>query len=203
MSVIWMWLAIVGSGLTQQPYGTTRVAVVDVPAVSERYMGRADLETKLDQERVQFNKRRESIRDQMNRLAQSLQEQFKPGTDEFNQRSKQLTLLDAELKWFTESEGLRIEQVLAESLQQIFLDIQEAVREIAEEKNIDVVLAADRIPPDKPHNTSQARQQIVLQKVVYWNPRVDITQPVITRLNERYRARMMTTPAAPPTRNSP
>lgn len=203
MSVIWMWLAIVGSGLTQQPYGTTRVAVVDVPAVSERYMGRADLETTLDQERVQFNKRRESIRDQMNRLAQSLQEQFKPGTDEFNQRSKQLTLLDAELKWFTESEGLRIEQVLAVSLQQIFLDIQEAVREIAEEKNIDVVLAADRIPPDKPQNTSQARQQIVLQKVVYWNPRVDITQPVITRLNERYRARMMTTPAAPPTRNSP
>ena len=107
---------------------------------------------------------------------------------------------EAELQWFEESESQRIERGLAESLRVIFTDILAAIREVADEQGLDVVLAADRLPQEPAQNTTQIRQQIVLQKVLYWNPRVDLTEMVIARLNERYRAMKLKSPsgAAPP-----
>lgn len=197
MSLISIWLATLTVAFGQlDAMGSTRVAVVDIPAVSERYEGTADLEAQFEERRTQFNSRREEFRDKINRTGRTLQEQLKPGTPEFEQRQKQLVMLEAELDWFTQVEGKKIEQGLAQSLHEIYLAIHAAVEEIALERGIDVVLAADRLPVDPPQSTTQARQQIVLQKVVYWTPRVDLTEAVITRLNERFRARRLTTPNA-------
>ncbi len=197
MSLISVWLATFTVAFGQpDAMGSTRVAVVDIPAVSDRYEGTADLEAQFEVRRTQFNSRREEFRDKINRTGRALQEQLKPGTPEFDQRRKQLAMLEAELEWFTQSEGQKIEQGLAQSLHEIYLAIHAAVEEIAQERGIDVVLAADRLPVDPPQSTTQARQQIVLQKVVYWTPRVDLTEAVITRLNERFRARRLTSPNA-------
>ena len=197
MSLISIWLATLTVAFGQlDAMGSTRVAVVDIPAVSERYEGTADLEAQFEERRTQFNSRREEYRDKINRTGRALQEQLKPGTPEFDQRRKQLVMLEAELDWFTQVEGKKIEQGLAQSLHEIYLAIHAAVEEIAQERGIDVVLAADRLPVEPPQSTTQARQQIVLQKVVYWTPRVDLTEAVITRLNERFRARRLTTPNA-------
>ena len=197
MSLISIWLATLTVAFGQlDAMGSTRVAVVDIPAVSERYEGTADLEAQFEERRTQFNSRREEYRDKINRTGRALQEQLKPGTPEFDQRRKQLVMLEAELDWFTQVEGKKIEQGLAQSLHEIYLAIHAAVEEIAQERGIDVVLAADRLPVEPPQSTTQARQQIVLQKVVYWTPRVDLTEAVITRLNERFRARRLTSPNA-------
>ena len=40
----------------------------------------------------------------------------------------------------------------------------------------------------------RARQEILLQKVVHWSPRVDLTAEVIQRLNAKYRARGSASP---------
>lgn len=204
MSLISVWLATVAMTFGQSDaMGSTRVAVVDVPAVSERYEGTADLEAQFEQRRTEYNSRREELRDKINRTGRALQEQLKPGTPEFEQRRKQLVMLEAEFDWFTETQGQKIEQGLAQSLHQIYLAIQAAVGEVAEERGIDVVLAADRLPLDGARSTAQARQQIVLQKVVFWSPRVDLTEAVTTRLNERFRAARLTAPANRPNGTPP
>jgi len=196
----WFMAAVLMTIGQQDVYGFTKVAVVDVPAVSARYLLTRDLEAQFEQRRVRFNEQRKAMQEKIQRTGQSLQEEFKPGTEEFEQRHKQFALLEAELQWFAESEGQKIEQGLAESLHNIYMDIQEIVREVAEERGIDVVLAADRLPEAMPQSTTQVRQQIILQKVIYWSPRMDLTDEVVTRLNARYKARRLTSPsgAAPP-----
>ena len=168
--------------------GQPVVAVVNVPAVSERFQKTADLEAHFDAIRRTLNEQRDALREKIERTARSLEEEFKPGTDDFRARRKQLAMLEAELQYFIESEGRRIEQGLATSLRAIFDDIQATVRLVAEEKGIDIVLAADRMPDETADTGAQVRQQILLQKVLYWSPQADITDAVVTRLNARYEA---------------
>ena len=168
--------------------GQPVVAVVNVPAVSERFQKTADLEARFDAIRRTLNEQRDALRDKAERTARSLEEELKPGTDDFRARRKQLAMLEAELQYFIESEGRRIEQGLASSLRAIFDDIQATVRLVAEEKGIDIVLAADRMPDETADTGAQVRQQILLQKVLYWSPQADITDAVVTRLNARYEA---------------
>lgn len=169
-------------------YPATRAAVVDVGTVSERYLKTSTLEAQFERRRVRLNEERKALEDKIERASRSLREELKPGTREFSERRKQLALLEAERQWFLESEGQRIEQELARSLREIYNDIRDVVREVAEERRIEVVLSVAELPEEPPTTTAQARQQIVLQKVLYWHPTMDLTDEVVARLNSRLRA---------------
>lgn len=178
-------VAMVGGGVSG---GEPAVAVVNVPVVSERYAKTADLETRFDALRDQITKERDALRTRAERTARSLQEEFKPGTDDYRTRRKELAMLEAELEYFMESEGKQIEAGLARSLRAIFDDIHAMIRMVAEEKDVDLVLAIDDLPDEVPGSPNVVRQQIVLKKVLYWNSRVDLTEEVISRLNAQYKA---------------
>jgi Skp family chaperone for outer membrane proteins len=190
-------LAVVGQ---QDVSGATNLAVVDIPGVSAQYVRTRDLEAQFEQRRVAFNGQRQGMQERIQRTGQSLQEELKPGTSEYERRRKEVAMLEAELQWFVDAEGRKLEHDLAGSLRSIYKDIQEVIAEVALERGIDVVLAADQLPSEPPQATTQVRQQIALQKVVYWSPQVDLTDEVVTRLNARYKARQLTSPsgAAPP-----
>jgi Skp family chaperone for outer membrane proteins len=172
----------------QLAHADTKVAVVNVAGVSEKYAKTADLEAQFDAVRRKLNQERDAMKEKIEKANRSLQEELKPGTDEFRARRKQIALMEAELQWFVESEGQKVEKSLAESLRSIYADIQVVVREIAQEKGVDIVLAADQLPAETPDSANQVRQHILLQKVLFWNPSVDLTDEVITRLNTRYKA---------------
>lgn len=189
MLLLKVWTAAAMLNIAQPgTAGTTRVAVVNIGAVSERYQKTTDLEATFEQRRIAFNQRLADLRQKIDTAKRSLQEELKPGTPEFEGRRKEMAMTQAELQWFTDSEGQKIEEGLAGSLRDIYADIQGVVEAVAKEQNIDVVLAVDRLPADPPTNTQQARQQIVLQKVLYWHPRTDVTEEVVTRLNAKYQA---------------
>lgn len=164
------------------------VAVVNVAVASEKYVKTTELEAQFDAIRKKVNAEKDALKEKLERANRSLQEEIKPGTEEFRKRMKEIALMDAELKWFVESEGQKVEKGLAESLKSIYTDIQNAAKEVAVEKKFDVVMASDQLPPDTPDSPQQLRQHILLQKVLYWNPSVDITEEVVTRLNAKYKA---------------
>lgn len=178
------FLSVVSSA---RAWAAPNVAVVNVAMVSEKYVKTSELEAQFDVIRKKVNQERDAMKDKIERGNRSLQEELKPGTDEFRNRRKEIALMEAELQWFMETEGQKVERGLAESLRSIYNDIQATAREIAEEKKIDVVLAADQLPPDTPDSPQQVRQHILLQKVLYWSPGVDLTQDVIARLNAKYK----------------
>ena len=175
--------------------GATTAAVVNVGAVSEKYARTADLEAQFDAVRRKLNQERDSMKEKIEKANRSLQEELKPGTDEYRARRKQIALMEAELQWFVESEGQKVEKGLADSLRVIFGDIQSAVREVAQEKGVEIVLASDQLPAETPDSPTQVRQHILLQKVLFWAPGLDLTEDVITKLNARYKP---STPAAGP-----
>ena len=136
-----------------------------------------------------MNIQRDAKRDKIERLQRSLREELKPGTDTFIQRQKELAMAEAEMQWFVDSESVKVERGLATALRGIYQDIQTIVRQVANDKGIDVVLSSDFLPNSLPENSAQMRQQILLQKVVYFNPSLDITDEVVTRLNATYESK--------------
>lgn len=194
-------MLLVAWALAQAPVGgPARVAVVDVPTISEKYARTKELEREIESVRVQFNQERDARRAEIERLNRALEEQFKPGTPDYTERREQLVVLDAKLKSFVESEGAKLERKFNESLMSIFEDIRNAVRTVAQAQGIDVVMAADRPPEVLPDSAAVLRNQLLLQKVLYFHPRVDITQEVIQQVNESYQQRRAVTPGgnAPP-----
>ncbi|MBI4717834.1 MAG: OmpH family outer membrane protein [Planctomycetes bacterium] len=183
-----LMMAIVLLAPAQALFAEANVAVVNIGEVSEKYQKTADLEAQFDAKRKKLSDERDALRDRIERLTRSLKEEFKPGTDEFRERRKELAMLEAQLQYFIDSESKQVEQELADSLRSIFDDVQAVIREVAKEKGVDVVLAADRMPDASGENPTQVRQTIVLQKVLYWSPRVDLTADVVARLNAKYKA---------------
>lgn len=168
--------------------GPTRVAVVSIAQVNERYARTADLEAKFEVKRLQFKDERDALRKRIERTTRSLQEELKPGSEAFEARRKELVMLEAEMQWFLDSTGREIDTGLATSLRSIYSDIRSMVGEVAAERGVDIVLTADELSPDAPDNPVRSRQEILLQKVIYWSPKIDLTDEVARRLNARYRA---------------
>lgn len=188
MSTISIWAMAATIILGQQGSQPTRIAVVNVPQVSEKYIKTSDLEGRFNAIRLDLNTQRDTQHKKIERLQRSLREELKPGTDAFMNRQKELAMAEAELQWFVDSESVKVERGLADALREIYNDIQVAVREVAEDMGIDVVISSDNLPDTAPESSAQMRQQIILQKVVYFNPKLDITNEVVTRLNAKYGA---------------
>ena len=132
--------------------GPTRAAVVSIAQVNERYARTADLEAKFEVKRQQFKDERDALRKRIERTTRSLQEELKPGSEAFEARRKELAMLEAEMQWFLDSKGREIDMGLATSLRSIYSDIQSVVAEVAAERSVDIVLAADELSPDAPDN---------------------------------------------------
>jgi len=175
--------------LGQPPDGGTRVAVVNIPKVSEQYKKTSDLEAQFDGVRRRLSEQRDGLRNRIDVLTRSLKEELRPNTDEFRARQKELAVAQAELEWFMDTESKRVELGLSNSLREIFDDILRTVSVVAEARGYDIVLASDQLPEEPAESATQVRQQILLQKVLYWNPRVDITEEIISRLNADYDAK--------------
>ena len=187
MSCLTCWMLVGVANLGQPgPATAMKVAVVNVPVVSERYLKTSYLESQFETRRLELAGQRDALKENMDRTKRSLQEELKPGTEEYAKRVKQYAMMEAEMQWMVESQGRQVEAELANSLRLIFRDIQTAIAEVADARHIDVVLAADQLPEVSPQATSQARQQIVLQKVLYWRPGVDLTDAVVARLNTTF-----------------
>lgn len=68
-----------------------------------------------------------------------------------------------------------------------YKDIYKAAEELARQQGYDLVLFAEPFEPMS-IEPQALENQVRLQKVIYANPTVDITQLVLDRLNEQYRA---------------
>ncbi len=195
-------LTIMAAGFVAVPaWAEMKIAVVNVATVSEKYLKTKDLESQFDTVRKSLGQQRDAMKEKIERAKGAIQEELKPGTVEFHQRRKEIAMMEAELQWFVESEGQKVEKGLAEALRSIFDDIHVCVKEVAEEQGIQIVLAADNVPAEAPDTPNQARQTILLQKVLFWKPEVDMTEAVLARLNQRFKPGSSTGNGAAPAAN--
>ncbi|MCH8343645.1 MAG: OmpH family outer membrane protein [Planctomycetes bacterium] len=96
--------------------------------------------------------------------------------------------------WYQEAEAeLEVEKALR--LQHLYLKISEAIGELASAQGYDLVILDDSAQEPEFDRDSripgqvQILQQIASRKVLYRNPAIDITNDLITRMNNDFRAR--------------
>lgn len=165
--------------------GQTRTAVLDIAALFEKYERTAYLEEEFLAKRKFLTEEAERRRQQVETLRKAI-EAYKPGTAEFKQ--KQLELREAELRYkvWGETEDENLKDAHKQSLLEIYDDIRRTVAMLAQEKGIDVVLTYDRLT-ESAQDSESLRRQILLQKVLYYNPSIDITETTLAALNEQFR----------------
>jgi Skp family chaperone for outer membrane proteins len=200
MNVAWVVLAV----CAQASAGGTKIAVVDVPAVSDAYAKREKLEGEFEAMRARYREQVDGEKAEIDRQRRVLEEQFKPGSDDYEARKEEIILREARLKVYMDREGVRLDRIVNTSLRSIYDDIRAMVAKVAEEEGVDIVLAKDEIPPPSGANSDVLRQQIMLQKVLYFRPTVDLTAKVSERLNAEYqKAEAAAPPAAEPAAKQP
>ena len=172
------------SAIPADAQAQSNIGVVNLARVFAEYQMTRDLEMKFEQERRSMMSDAEQRRSVMNEKRQGLAP-FKPGSQAYVDRSDELTRLEVEYEVWLSINERQLKREHKHSLVRIYDRVRSVVKEMADSRQIDVVLTYDEIDDSAPDSNAM-RQQILLQKVLYAQDRVDLTESVLQRLNEQY-----------------
>ena len=176
-----MALALAGLSATTAAQAAETVGVINIADVFDGYQMTTDLERLFQLSEQKIKEQSQTRLAELDTLRQEL-EAFAPGTPDFGERYRTLVRSEMEYQVWLSFEQRMLRDEHMRRLVQIYEDTQSAVRGVAESRGIDLVLTYDRLSADAPDSVSM-RQQILLQKVIYANDRIDLTQPVLEQLN--------------------
>ncbi len=164
----------------------SNIGVIDVAQVFESYNMTRDLESMFNAKRQELASEAEQRRTSIDQMRRGLAA-FDPSSADYISREKELIRAEVDFQvWSTHSEQ-RLKTNHKMWLLAIYRNTQATVAKLANERNYDLVLTFDRLAEDAPDSVT-LRQQILLQKVIYHSPRVDITNEVLNRLNSEYKS---------------
>lgn len=179
-------MALVGLSATAAR-AAENIAVINIADVFDGYQMTTDLERLFQLSEQKIKEQSQTRLTELDTLRKEL-EAFAPGTPDFKERDRTLVRLEMEYQVWLGFEQRMLRDEHMRRLMQIYEDTQSAVRSVAESRGIDLVLTYDRLSADAPDSVSM-RQQILLQKVIYANDKIDLTQPVLEQLNRAYQER--------------
>ena len=182
-----MAMALAGLSATTAAQAAETVGVINIADVFDGYQMTTDLERLFQLSEQKIKEQSQTRLAELDTLRQEL-EAFAPGTPDFDERYRTLVRSEMEYQVWLSFEQRMLRDEHMRRLVQIYEDTQSAVRGVAESRGIDLVLTYDRLSADAPDSVSM-RQQILLQKVIYANDRIDLTQPVLEQLNLAYQER--------------
>lgn len=171
------------------PATTGRVAVVSVGRLMTEYQRMKDFTEELKQaeERLESeNQERKNAIDMMRKTAEHLADNDPTLVTKMNE------LLEAQIEhrtWF-EVKQASVTREIAVATDRIYRDIVNTTSEVAQAAGYDVVFHRDQYRPQMDPEEIQA--QILARKVIYANEGADITQLVLDKLNQDYRAKPQT-----------
>lgn len=179
-------MALVGLSATAAR-AAENIAVINIADVFDGYQMTTDLERLFQLSEQKIKEQSQTRLTELDTRRKEL-EAFAPGTPDFKERDRTLVRLEMEYQVWLGFEQRMLRDEHMRRLMQIYEDTQSAVRGVAESRGIDLVLTYDRLSADAPDSVSM-RQQILLQKVIYANDKIDLTQPVLEQLNRAYQER--------------
>jgi len=160
------------------------IAVVDVARIFEQYKLTQDLESSFEQQQRELTSQAEKKRESLDQMRRSLAA-FDPTSQDYTKRENEMLKAEVEYQVWSTVEQKRLKSEHQNWLRRIYHDTQRVIGDIARSRGYDLVLTYDRLLEDASDSTS-LRQQILLQKVIYYNDQMDITEEVLTRLNSEY-----------------
>jgi len=166
-------------------HAQTSIAVLNVARVFEAYEMTRDLEALFETARRAAADEAEKRRNDTEQMRRALAA-FDPNSEDFARREQELSRAEIEFQVWSKSTERRLKNDHLRWMRKIYRNTQDVISGIARERKIDIVLTYDELTNDAPDSVA-LRQQILLQKVIYHDDRVDITDETLRRLNEAYR----------------
>lgn len=173
-----------GGAANTQSAANPGVGVVNIAQVFESFEMTRDLEQRFDQARRGISDQADNRRQAIDQQVASL-EAFDPASRDFAQRRTEVRRLRVEYQVWLEMEEQRLKEEHMLWLRLIYDNVTDAVGLVAKRRGIDLVVTNDELSPDAPDSLA-LRREILLKKVLYFSPRVDLTAEVLRMVNEQY-----------------
>ncbi len=167
--------------------GAPKVGVVNIAKVFEKYQMTQQLEQQFDAKRQAISQEAQKRQDAMETKLKEL-EAFDPNSQDFANRQAALRYSRIEYRVWLEDTEETLKREHMNLLRMIYGLVTEAIAKTAKDRGLDLVVTQDDLSPEAPDSIS-LRREILLKKVLYFSPRVDITQEVLNLLNEELRAK--------------
>ena len=164
----------------------TRVAVCDIEQIYANYDRARGLIEKLNDSRQATLKENEDRGKSIETLQMEL-EQLKVGSKEYEDRFNELQRLTIERQSWLQLKEAIILREHARLTTEMYGEITGAIERIARQDGYDVVLFRENKALES-REPKEILDQIRSRKVLYANPACDITQRVLSSMNEAYRS---------------
>lgn len=179
--------AVLGAGAqTLTTARPTKVAVVDVLKIfnglQEKAQIEADMRTKSEQLQKEEQTRRQELQDLQNDL-----KILAPDTQAYTQKTEQIKSKVIELRVWSEiqADGLKSESSL--QLAGLYRKMVQSIGKVAKENGYDLALYKEQQPDFENVKAEAINQLIQLRKLLWSADDLDITDQVITRMNNEYK----------------
>lgn len=165
----------------------TAVAVVDMQVVFDgakildQY--RAQQQAKAEQLKAEQDSRRKDISAMQYDL-----EALDAGSDQFKKLQEDLSYKAMEFESWVRFQQAKNQHEQGLQLHKLYRDTRTVVAQVAQEQGYDLVVVQDSTNEITWQQPSELQAQIQLRKVLYASDAIDITQDVITRLNNMHSA---------------
>jgi Skp family chaperone for outer membrane proteins len=143
----------------------------------------AQLQQQGEAHQREVSKRQEEIAAKKAELAA-----YHPDTPEWTKCNEEVMKLQISAQVWAGLEKNRFETLKKMWVEKNYEHVTSAVAAEAKARGLELVIVRDEIEPDT-DDSSRMFAQIINRKVVYYDPRLDITDAVLARLNEAFKLR--------------
>jgi len=172
---------------TAQAGPQPKVAIASPSKIFLGMKGTQDVRARLDAEKKSLQEQETEKRKKVEEL-RSAMELIKPDAPQYEEASNAFTTAAIEFKnWgeFSQATFARREKMQTKLL---YDKITAAIAELAKERGIDLVVAAQPPIAIEKMNVLELQQLMAQRQVLYANATVDITSDVLAKLDEKYNA---------------
>jgi Skp family chaperone for outer membrane proteins len=168
-----------------------RIAIANPGRILSELQETRDLEQKMEAEVRNLQAQLQERNTKLEELRQA-RGAFKPGTEQHEAKNKELLQASADLEVWTRVMQAEQQRQRKQRMKLLFDKITTAIGEVAQQKEIDLVIADIR--PDVPEEMDDPRYTFDMLKaalnqrnILYHSARVDISSEVIAAMDARYK----------------
>jgi len=166
--------------------GATRVAVCDVVQIFDNYERAKTLNATLNERKRSVDQENDKRGKEIDEISREL-EGLKEGSKEYESRFIEQSRLSAERDAWLRLQNLLILREHHRLSTEMYEQIMDTIRDVAKSKGYHLVLFRDQ-EELMSQNSAELVREIAQRRVLYADPRIDITDEVLLRLNADYRA---------------
>ena len=168
----------------QDGSGGTKTAVVNLSKAFDGYEMTKALSEKFNRKEQEGAEEAKSRREAIDVKEQALAS-FKPGSADYKKRSAKLREMRVEFQVWATIKQQELRDWHKEWMLKIYKDLQSAAGRVASERGIDLVLIREDVS-EEAADSNELVQRLLVQKVLYYDGKLDITDAVVAVANEAF-----------------